>query len=207
MTQPDWRAYEWTESDWLVGASCISVVVPADVDSLVFEMADVVDTERCDFDRLENLSAGATSVRGERGAAVGLVHVEGAVLMLEPYGGLGEIEDFMIPLSRGRNIMSYYVGGHGRGTFKWYDDGQVKCAFDHHTPGARRGTDPDVVLPWMDGIGGFMPLDSEAEVPATVHTEAAVMALMERVSGVQVTHSLLHESTYLTALVRPIPVS
>lgn len=59
----------------------------------------------------------------------------------------------------------------------------------------------------MEEIGGFMPLDSEAEVPESVHTEAAVMALMERVSGVRVTHSLLHEATYLTALVRPIPGS
>ena len=207
MTQPDWRAYEWTKSDWLVGASCISVVVPAEVDSLVFEMADVVDTERCDFDRLENLSHGATSVRGERGAAVGLVQVGSAVLMLEPYGYLGETYEFMLPLSRGRNIVSYYVGGHGRGTFLWYHDGQVKCAFDHHIPSGRRGTDPDAVLPWLEEIGGFGPLSEEAEFPATVHTEAAVMALMERVSGVQVTYSLLHDSTFLTALVRPIPGS
>ena len=91
MAQPDWRAYEWTTSDWLSGGSCISVVVPGEVDLLVLDMANVVDIERCDFDRLENLSAGATSVRGERGAAVGLVQVEGAVLMLEPYGYLGEM--------------------------------------------------------------------------------------------------------------------
>ena len=209
MAQPDWRAYEWTKSDWLLVGSCISVVVPAEVDLLVLEMANVVDIERCDFDRLENLSAGATSVRGERGEAAGLVQADDAVMMLEPYGGLGEVDGFMIPLSRGRNIVSYYVGGHGRGTFKWYDGGQVKCAFDHHTPGARTGTDPDVVLPWMEEIGGFMswmneiggfmPLDAEAEVPTT----AALMALMERVSGVQVTYSLLHDSTFLTALVRP----
>jgi hypothetical protein len=203
MTQPGWRAYEWSENDWLFAGNCISIAVPADVEALLSDMSNVVDTERCDFDRLENLSAGATSAGGERGAAVGLVHVKGAVLMLEPYGGLGEVEDFMIPLSRGRNIVSYYVGGHGRGTFKWYDDGQVKCAFDHHTPGARRGTDPDVVLPWMEEIGGFMPLDSEAEVSASVHTAAAVMTLVERVSGVRVTSSLLREATYLTALVRP----
>ena len=207
MAQPDWLAYEWTKSDWLLAGSCISVVVPAEVDLLVLEMANVVDIERCDFDRLENLSAGATSVRGERGEAAGLVQVEGAVLMLEPYGYLGETYEFMLPLSRGRNIVSYYVGGHGRGTFLWYHKGQVKCAFDHHTPGARRGTDPDVVLPWIEEIGGFMPLDSEAEVPESVHTRAAVMALMERVSGVQVTYSLLHDSTFLTALVRPIPGS
>ena len=74
--------------------------------------------------------------------------------MLEPYGYLGETYEFMLPLSRGRNIVSYYVGGHGRGTFLWYHDGQVKCAFDHSTPGARRGTDPNVVLPWMEEIGG-----------------------------------------------------
>ena len=207
MAQPDWRAYEWTKSDWLLVGSCISVVVPAEVDLLVLEMANVIDIERCDFARLENLSAGATSARGERGAAVGLVQVEGAVLMLEPYGYLGETYEFMLPLSRGRNIVSYYVGGHGRGTFLWYHEGQVKCAFDHSTPGARGGTDPDVVVPWMQEIGGFMPLDSEAEVPESVHTRAAVMALMERVSGVRVTHSLLHDSTFLTALVRPIPGS
>ena len=181
-------------------------MVPAEVDSLVSDMADVVDTERCDFDRLvENLSAGATSVRGERGAAVGLVQVGSAVRMLEPYGYLDETYEFMLPLSRGRNIVSYYVGGHGRGTFLWYHEGQVKCAFDHSIPSGRRGADPDAVVPWMEEISGFMPIDLEAEVP--VRTTAAVMALMERVSGVPVTRSLLYESTYLTALVRPIPGS
>ncbi|MBW0292738.1 MULTISPECIES: DUF6461 domain-containing protein [Rhodococcus] len=94
---------------------------------------------------------------------------------------------------------------HGRGTFLWYHEGQVKCAFDHHIPSGRRGTDPDAVVPWLEEIGGFGRLSEEAEFPATVHTEAAVMALMERVSGVQVTHSLLHDSTFLTALVRPTP--
>jgi hypothetical protein len=59
----------------------------------------------------------------------------------------------------------------------------------------------------MEETGGFMPLDSEAEVPESVHARAAVMALMECVSGIRVTHSLLHDSTFLTALVRPIPVS
>jgi len=49
MAQPDWRAYEWTKSDWLSGGSCISVVVPAEVDLLVLEMANVVDIERCDL--------------------------------------------------------------------------------------------------------------------------------------------------------------
>ncbi|MFJ6095768.1 DUF6461 domain-containing protein [Williamsia muralis] len=38
----------------------------------------------------------------------------------------------------------------------------------------------------------------------SVHTTVAVMALMEHVSGVQVTYSVLHESTFLTALVRPV---
>ena len=35
-----------------------------------------------------------------------------------------------------------------------------------------------------------------------MHGTVAVMALVERVSGVHVTHSVLHESTFLTALVR-----
>jgi len=199
----DWRDYEWAEEDWLFYGVCISVAAPGDVEGLISEIADVAVTERCDFDRLEQLGAGAPATDGKAGDAIGLLQAGPGVVMVEPYGGLMEEEPFASPLSRTKDVVSYYIGGHGRGSFKWYAHGELRCAFDHDTPGSRRGSDPDSVLPLMEQIGGFMPFDDDAEVPETVHTTGAVMALMESISGIRVTYALLRDSEYSTALVRP----
>lgn len=130
----------------------------------------------------ESFVAGAFAVRGEGGDWT---------LALELGGDLRP--RFMETLSAGTRAVSHSSnGGKPMDFFHWYENGELRTTFEW--PAARTGSTPDELNPVMREVG-LNPTGDQAD---DIDCKAAVFALAERLTGVQVSEELLREAEYLT---------
>ncbi|MET8331949.1 DUF6461 domain-containing protein [Streptomyces sp. NPDC005181] len=130
----------------------------------------------------ESFIAGAFTGRGEGGDWT---------LALEFGGDLGTRPRLMEALSAGTRAVSHSSnGGKPMDFFHWYENGELRTTFEW--PASRTGSTPDELTAVMREAG-LNPTGDEAP---DVDRKAAVFALAERLTGVQVTEQLLTEAEY-----------
>ncbi|MFJ2652073.1 DUF6461 domain-containing protein [Streptomyces sp. NPDC087420] len=156
---------------------------------LIEQHADILDGYE---DSPESFLAGAFTVPGEGGDWT---------LALEFGGDLGTRPSIMEALSTGTRAVSHSSnGGKPMDFFHWYEDGELRTTFEWPTD--RTGSTPDELNEVMREVGLHPTRDSDPNID----TKAAVFALTERLTGVQVTEELLAEAEYQTGNVPEAPV-
>ncbi|GIM97190.1 DUF6461 domain-containing protein [Paractinoplanes toevensis] len=123
---------------------------------------------------------------GQQGTAyryfIGITRVGDWSLIVEDNGDLGVTDRLVRPLSAGTTVVGHYRGADGHGRFLQLTDGRVELDFD---PAA-----PATVTAAMSAVGFAPGIDAGTSM-------AASFALAERLTGQQMTQSLLISSTYL----------
>lgn len=151
----------------------------AGLGELIERHQELVD--ECD-DWPESFIAGAFTVQGEGGDWA---------LLLDVGGDLGTRPGFMESLSAGTRAVSHASnGGKPMDFFHWYENGELRTTFEW--PSVRTGSTPDDLNAVMTDLG----LDPSGDQATDVDRKAAVFALSERLTGVQVTEELLAEAVY-----------
>ncbi|WP_369251895.1 DUF6461 domain-containing protein [Streptomyces sp. R41] len=141
-------------------------------------------------DWAESILAGACTVRGEGGEWT---------LALVFGGDLGS-PHFMEALSAGTCAVSHSSnGGKPMHFFHWHENGELRTSFEW--PSVRTGSTPDELSAVMREVG----LNPTGDQAPDVDSKAAVFALAERLTGVQVTQELLTTAGYLTGEVPEEP--
>lgn len=113
-------------------------------------------------------------------------------LALDFGGDLGTRPGFMEKLSTGTRAVSHSSnGGKPMRFFHWYENGDLRTTFEGW-PTHRTGSTPDELNALMREVG----LNTEDDDAPEVDCKAAVFALTERLTGVQVTDELLRHADY-----------
>ncbi|WP_327676156.1 DUF6461 domain-containing protein [Kitasatospora sp. NBC_00458] len=148
--------------------------------------------EECDDDP-ESTLLGASAVRDAEGRDWALVVDLGGDLGLRPGP--------MAALSAGTRAVAHYSNaGKPMDFFHWYEDGELRTAFEH--PAHRDGTTPDE----LNGVLRELGLDPDGDGDPALDRKAAVLALTERLTGVRVTVELLEAAEYLASELPEEPV-
>ncbi|MFK0258251.1 DUF6461 domain-containing protein [Streptomyces sp. NPDC090445] len=115
-------------------------------------------------------------------------------LVLQFDGGVGMQPRFLEALSAGGRAVAHSTnGGAPVDLFHWYEAGELRTGFER--PVDRYGSTPDDLVPMMREIGFDLTEDEDGTGPST-DTKAAVLALAERLTGVQLTEELLRDAEY-----------
>ncbi|MFF5026066.1 DUF6461 domain-containing protein [Streptomyces collinus] len=157
--------------------------------------ADDAHRAEVDYDYWdESYIAGAFKAPGEQGDWTVVLGFDGGL-------GIPRVET----LSEGGRVVAHSSnGGKPIHLFHWFEDGELRTAFEG--PSARDGSSPDELVPLLREVG--FPLTPEGEHDESapvVDGKAAVLALTERLTGVRVTESLLRDATYELGLVPEQP--
>jgi hypothetical protein len=130
----------------------------------------------------ESFLAGAFTVRGAGGDWT---------LALDFGGDLGTRPRLLEALSAGTRVVSHSSnGGKPMDFFHWYENGELRTTFEW--PAHRTGSTPDELNAVMREVG----LNPAGDQAPDVDRKAAVFALAERLTGVQVTAQLLADAEY-----------
>lgn len=130
----------------------------------------------------ESFLAGAFTVRGEGGDWT---------LALDFGGDLGTRPRLWEALSAGTRVVSHSSnGGKPMDFFHWHENGELRTTFEW--PADRTGSTPDELNALMREVG----LNPSGDQAPDVDRKAAVFALTERLTGVQVTEELLADAEY-----------
>ncbi|MDN3264369.1 DUF6461 domain-containing protein [Streptomyces sp. CSDS2] len=160
-------------------------------------LIEAEDAHRADVDDDywdDSYVAGAFTVPGEDGDWTVVLGFD---------GGLG------VPcaeaLSEGGRVVAHSSnGGKPIHLFHWFEDGELRTTFEW--PSARDGSSPDELVPLLREVGFPLTPGGEHDDSAPiVDGKAAVLALAERLTGVRVTETLLHDATYELGLVPEQP--
>ena len=119
-------------------------------------------------------------------------------LVVEPNGFLGITEAAVVPLSRGRRVVSHFRNVNAVDHFYWIEDGTVRLTFEPLFAHRRDGSDPDALVDVMEQVG-FDVRSGDGER----HTEAA-FALAEHLTGVRLTPELLGSAPFVCGTA-PVP--
>jgi hypothetical protein len=130
---------------------------------------------------------------------VGAVSLGEWTLLAEHNGLLGITHEAMLPLSRGRTVVSHFRNVNAVDHFCWYEDGELRLHFEPLFVYHRDGTHPDELLVEMRESGFDLSKDDDRDY--THHTEAA-FALAHRITGVRLTPELFASGEFLCGLAR-----
>lgn len=136
---------------------------------------------------------------------IGVTEVGGWTLAFEPNGFIGVTDQTMLPISTDTRIVSHFRNVNAVGRCTWYEDGQVRTSFDPLFPSDRYGGEPDALIDAMvrAGFDPNYPGDNhdgefDDSGPSPI---AATFALVEELTGIQLTGSLLDEAVFQCGLV------
>lgn len=132
---------------------------------------------------------------------VGAASLGGWSLMVEYNGYLGVTDEAMLPLSRGRTVVSHFRNVNAVDHFCWYQDGAVRLHFEPLFPYHRDGTHPDELVTVMRESG--FDLSDADDRDFDEHNEAA-FALAHRITGVRLAPELLASAEFVCGLA-PVP--
>jgi hypothetical protein len=127
----------------------------------------------------------------------GATSLGGWSLMYEPDGFLGVTDEAMLPLARGRTVVTNHRAIAGASRFCWYRDGAVLLDFDQAFPDDRAGSHPDGLLTEMRESGfdvsGADDLDHGRQF-------LAGFALAHRITGIHLTPELFASAEFIGGL-------
>ncbi|MCV7135131.1 hypothetical protein H7J06_19300 [Mycobacterium hodleri] len=192
-----WRTWRpaWAE------AHCVTLVGDATVEGVVESLRAHPVTRAHGFDAFyDYVVADWPDGYDPSRAVVGVATVDDTwTLVAEVNGYVGVTERLIGPLSSGRTVVSHFANVNAVHTFHWWHDGQLLVDVDLMFPAERDGTDPDVLVDHVRGVG--IPLDADPEEIATVDLSAAGFALAQRVTGIACTPELFERTDFLVATV------
>lgn len=134
---------------------------------------------------------------------VGVAPVDGWSLMVEYNGYLGVTDKAMLPVSRGRSVVSHFLNVNAVDRFTWYQDGTVRLHFEPLFAYHRDGSHPDALLTEMREAGFDLSDDQDEDPDYEGHTEAA-FALAHRITGIRLTPELFASAEFVCGLA-PVP--
>ncbi|WP_062217393.1 DUF6461 domain-containing protein [Streptomyces sp. NBRC 109706] len=146
---------------------------------------------------LPGIAAVVEAPAQQRRQLVAMTTVGAWTLLIEPNGYLGVTEDRALPASTGASWVSHFSNVNGVGTFLWAEDQDLRLCFDPMFPTDRWGRTPDELLDTMRRIG--FHLDDEDPDPDL--SAPAAFALAEHLTGIAITPTLLHTTTFTCATV------
>jgi hypothetical protein len=132
---------------------------------------------------------------------VGATSVDDWSLMVEFNGYLGVTDEAMLPVSRGRRVVSHFRNVNAVDHFCWYEDGEVRLHFEPLFAYHRDGTHPDELLTEMREAGFDLSEDDDRDYDN--HTEAA-FALAHRITGIRLTPELFASAEFIGGIA-PVP--
>jgi Family of unknown function (DUF6461) len=170
--------YAWFDDHWLREAFCITLVRGLDE-------AEVLRRFGGERSKLRTLTAGeAAQLSGSFHAGypqiVLATRSAGWAVAVEDNGWEGARPEVLRALSRGTQAVSVYRNVNALGYFSDAVDGALRVQFELLFPQRRWGSQPDLLLPQMRGVG----LDPDRQGPPYGEVDTAALALAERVTGV-----------------------
>ncbi|MET7483718.1 DUF6461 domain-containing protein [Streptomyces sp. NPDC005538] len=122
-------------------------------------------------------------------------------LMVEHNGYVGITAETMLPVSRGRTVVSHFRNINAVDHFYWFEDGHIRLHFEPLFAYERDGSHEDELLTEMRESGFDLSADDDRDYQR--HTEAA-FALAHRLTGVRLTPELFASLEFTGGLV-PLP--
>jgi hypothetical protein len=129
---------------------------------------------------------------------VGVAAVGDWSLMAEYNGYVGVRPAAMLPVSRGRRVVSHFRNVNAVDHFYWFEDGEVRLHFQPLFAHNRDGSDPDGLSARMREVG--FDLSDAEDRDYHLHTEAA-FALAHHLTGIRLTSDLLDSARFTCGLV------
>ncbi|WP_369206199.1 DUF6461 domain-containing protein [Streptomyces sp. PU-14G] len=189
--------YGWLEEQYqhLMEAYCVTLVQGLSPDALLTALEAEPGERITGVAELGRL----TDEEWRLGAYfVGIASVGDWSLMVEYNGYLGVDDTRMLPVSRGRTVVSHFRNINAVDHFSWYEDGVTRLHFEPLFPRRRDGSHPDELLTAMRESGFDLSEGDDASFDG--HTEAA-FALAERITGVRLTPELFASAEFVCARV------
>ncbi|WP_405838272.1 DUF6461 domain-containing protein [Streptomyces sp. NBC_01518] len=198
--------YTWlqTEHSPLMHAYCVTLVREITPDRLLHELG--AEPELIRVKGVEPLREPSYTTWGEHYGDplfVGVAAVGDWSLMVEHNGYLGVTSAAMLPVSRGRTVVSHFRNVNAVDRFYWFEDGETRLRFEPLFAYSRDGShadDPELLAGMRES--GF-DLREGDDRSYDLHTEAA-FALAHRLTGVHLTPELFASLEFTGALV-PVP--
>jgi hypothetical protein len=111
---------------------------------------------------LEQAAQRQAQLAWEQSVARAGVH-QGWGFAVEDIGGHGADKGVLSRVSLGTQALALLRTADATCHFMYAEGGEIICSFDPYTPTVRRGTDPDRLLTWMEGLG-LIPAGAEGPV-------------------------------------------
>lgn len=139
---------------------------------------------------------------------VGATAIRDWTLMVEFNGYLGVTDEAMLPLSRGRRVVSHFLNVNAVDRFCWYEDGDLRLHFEPLFADARYGSRPDELVAEMRESGFDLSERDEDEDNDDYYASltGASFALAHRLTGIRPTPELFADAEFLCG-VAPVPRS
>ncbi|MDH6520325.1 hypothetical protein M2163_002693 [Streptomyces sp. SAI-135] len=152
---------------------------------------------------VDGLSGPAYELSGPSRMFVGAAAVDDWTLMVEFNGCLGVTDQAMLPLSRGRRIVSHFLNVNAVDRFCWYQDGDLRLDFQPLFADERYGSRPDELLTEMRESGfDLSERDEDGDHDAYYATlTGACFALAHRLTGIRPTPELFATAAFLCGTV------
>ncbi|MDN0196105.1 DUF6461 domain-containing protein [Streptomyces sp. S.PNR 29] len=195
--------YAWLDVEYpaLMEAYCLTLVRDITPERLLQELGAEPRTRITGVDGLCEPSYESWDGHDGERLFVGVTAVGGWTLMVEYNGYLGIRHAAMIPVSRGRRVVSHFRNVNAVDHFYWFEDGDVRLHFEPLFACARDGSHADGLLTEMRESG--FDLSDGDDRDYSEHTEAA-FALAHRLTGIRLTPQLLASAEFLCG-VAPVP--
>ena len=198
--------YTWlpTEHSPLMHAYCVTLVREITPDRLLHELG--AEPELIRVKGVEPLREPSYITWGEHYGDplfVGVAALGDWSLMVEHNGYLGVTSAAMLPVSRGRTVVSHFRNVNAVDRFYWFEDGETRLRFEPLFAYSRDGShadDPELLAGMRES--GF-DLREDEERSYDLCNEAA-FALAHHLTGVHLTPELFASLEFTGALV-PVP--
>ncbi|MET7734249.1 DUF6461 domain-containing protein [Streptomyces sp. NPDC005402] len=183
--------YAWLKERYqlLMEAYCLTLVRDITPEGLLGELgAD----GRGRIVGVDGLGGPSYEFSGPSRLFVGATAVADWTLMVEFNGYLGITDKAMLPVSRGRRVVSHFLNVNAVDRFCWYEDGDLRLHFEPLFADARYGSRPDELLAEMRESGFDLAErdeDGDHDAYYSILTGAS-FALAHRLTGIRLTPEL-----------------
>ncbi|MFD7326263.1 DUF6461 domain-containing protein [Streptomyces sp. NPDC059875] len=193
--------YAWLSDQYedLMEAYCITLVQGLTPDELLRSLGAESGVR---ITGVAGLREPSYDVCGHEQLLVGTASLGSWSLMVEYNGYLGVTDGAMLPVSRGRTVVSHFRNVNAVDHFCWYEDGATRLHFEPLFAYHRDGSHPDELLTEMRESGFDLSDDDDRDFDG--HTEAA-FALAHRITGVRLTPELFASAEFICGLA-PAPL-
>ncbi|WP_225837457.1 DUF6461 domain-containing protein [Streptomyces sp. NK08204] len=192
--------YRWLRERYadLMDAYCVTLVQGLTPEQLLKELGAGPDQRVTGVAGLSEPSYDAWDDYDGDETLVGVAALGDWTLMVEYNGFVGTLADVMLPVSRGRTVVSHFRNVNAVDHFYWFRDGAIRLHFEPLFAHDRDGDAPDCLLTEMRECG--FDLSDADDRDTDLHTEAA-FALAHRVTGVRLTPELFASLEFTCGLV------